>query len=297
MAVHILSHNSVAMMECNGLIVLYLAWKCWCYVVSGMLKITLFSLMGELKVKVKNVKFEVLWLLHLQSYFDGMKRGVAFYCCLTHWLRISTIHWDNMSTSLRHWFSISYLLTNACFFSTKLHSKLCSLKERSWRMSGRTLQAVHPHMSYTGLCYLFWPATDSHLSKPGRKAFVHADRWSRNVKAVHCVKEQCFSSRRANTHAPSRSNLDLQAHTLAHTNIPLLPVAHLQVHTNNCTHTHSLPLPIYPKSCVIYSTVTCHDPLANHQFLHPHAGIQWVFKIKGISEHLNKIVLIILSPE
>lgn len=198
MAVHILSHNSVAIWKFNVLIILYFTWKCWCYVVSSMLKITQFSLMGELKVKVKNVKFEVLWFLHHQSYFEGMKRGDASYRCLTDRLRISTIHWDNMSTCLRHWFSISYWLMLAFFF----FAPGSTLSYAAWKKDHEGGQAglcraVHPHMSYTGLCYLSWPAADSHMSKPGRKAFVHADRWSKNVKGVHCVTEQCFSSRRA----------------------------------------------------------------------------------------------------
>lgn len=140
----------------------------------------------------------------------------------------------------------SVLETSSVMFSTALQSHLYSLKQRSRRRSGRTLQAVHPHMSHAGLCYLSRPAADSHMSKPGERPLCALTGGAGMSKAciVQWNNDPPPAEAHANTHAPPCSNLDLQEHThaLAYTNRPpallLPPAAYLQIHTNNYTLLH-----------------------------------------------------------
>lgn len=107
-------------------------------------------------------------------------------------------------------------------FSAELQSKLCSLRESSRRRSGRTLQAARPHMSYTGLCYLCWPAADSHMSKPGERALYTLTGGAGMSKA--CIVQWNNvppADAHANTHTFTVKIrfTSTHTHTLAYTNI------------------------------------------------------------------------------
>ena len=152
-------------------------------------------------------------------------------------------------------------------FSTALQSHLYSLKQRSRRRSGRTLQAVHPHMSHAGLCYLSRPAADSHMSKPGERPLCALTGGAGMSKAciVQWNNDPPPAEAHANTHAPPCSNLDLQEHTHTHTHW----------HTQTGPQPSSSPQPPTYKytqtlthSFTPITTALC-DPLANHQFFTP----------------------------
>lgn len=126
--------------------------------------------------------------------------------------------------------------------------------------------------------------------KAWRKAFVHADRWSWNVKGAHCVMEQCSSGRCTCKYTCVSTFRFRFTRTHTHTHwqtSPLLSTAYKHKHT---------PLPIYPQPCVIHSTATCCDPLDNfYAHMLVICGFQWAFKMGGILEHLLETVLIIPS--
>lgn len=154
--------------------------------------------------------------------------------------------------------------------------------------SSRTLKAVHPHVSNTGLCYLSWPAADSHTSKRERKAFVHADGWSWNVKDVHCATEQCSCSRSTCKYTSAFAFKFRFPGTLGYTKIPP-SLNHIPSSSHKLLHTHThTPSPIYPQPCVIYTTVAHRLITSFHTYVVVICGIQWVFKITGIHEHLQR---------
>ena len=152
-------------------------------------------------------------------------------------------------------------------FSTALHSQLYSLKQRSRRRSGRTLQAVHPHVSHAGPCYLSRPAADSHMSKPGERPLCALTGGAGMSKAciVQWNNDPPPAEAHANTHAPPCSNLDLQEHTHTHTH------THTHARTQTHWHTHTAPPsplpPTYKYTQIITYSFT-HIPTALRDPLH-----------------------------
>lgn len=103
-----------------------------------------------------------------------------------------------------------------------------------------------------------------------REAFVHADRWSWNVKGAHCAVEQCFLKlgyackytcaspfkfRFTRTHMHRKTHgMHTHTHTQWHIQTsPLLSAAYQRAQANNCTNT-------WARSFNCIPTAVC-DPL------------------------------------
>lgn len=144
---------------------------CWFRYVKKTKQI-LFGLMEDLKVKVEKLKCCDDY--HL-SFNGGRKRGDTSYHCLAHRVSasITGTRCHFVWSAIGCWFSFNYIL-----FSPELQSKLCSLRERSRRRSGRTHACCPPtHVLHWTLLSLMASSRFTHV-KAWRKAFVHTDRWS-----------------------------------------------------------------------------------------------------------------------
>lgn len=129
--------------------------------------------------------------------------------------------------------------------------------------------------------------------KAWRKAFVHADRWSWNVKGAHCVMEQCSSGRCTCKYTCVSTFRFRFTRTHTHTHIGKhLPSSLLPTNTNTLLypyiHSHVWSTPQRPAVIPwIIFTPTCWSSVAFSGRLRWEGFTSIYSKLCSLSLHIN----------